>query len=171
MLSHEFFPLILAVLQEPLVACGNDALVSRSRDDLLLWLVVWHCQSLLHQVLLYLGLCSLHLLALGHANDHPSLVESLLVRLVLGLLQELFVVLRFDTELLNQGHSCQLSEIWNFDDFNGGKRSAPLFLDTKLLPQFCLRLKISESGPVVGSIRWYRSDNTSTLGHRDCFHG
>ena len=135
MLSDKLSPFILAVFEEPLIASSNNALVTRSGDDLFLWLVVRHCQILIHQILLHNWFCFLNFLALGHSDNHLTFIETLLICLVLCLLQEVFVILGFDLQLIYQSDSREVTELGDVDDLNRLEGNAPLFLDAKVFSQ------------------------------------
>ena len=140
MLSNGFSPLIFAVLKEPLIASRNDTFVTRSRYNFSLWLVVWYRQSFVHEVLFYFWLRNLDFLAFSDAYDQLSFVEAFLVSLILSLLQEVLVVLRFDSELLNEGDGSQSSKVWDLNDLDWRKRNAPFFLDAELVSELGLCL-------------------------------
>ena len=85
--SDLLLPLVLSVLEEPLVATGNDAVITGSRHNFALWFIVWNAQVLSLKLFLDQGLGFLNGDTFGNTYEHLALVESLEVGLVFGLLQ------------------------------------------------------------------------------------
>mmetsp|Transcript_3412 Transcript_3412/g.5765 ORF Transcript_3412/g.5765 Transcript_3412/m.5765 type:complete len:309 (+) Transcript_3412:1259-2185(+) len=169
--AHKLLPVLLTVAHEPLVARGHDALVARSRDNLALRLVVGNGQLLVEEVLLDLGLCLFDRLANGYSHDHLALVEAFEVDLVLGLLQELLVLLGLDFEVVDQLDGGEVSELGDFDDGHGLEGDAPAGVHLELLSQVLFGLQVSEGGPVVRRVRGDTGDDSGSLRHRDGRHG
>mmetsp|Transcript_6261 Transcript_6261/g.10189 ORF Transcript_6261/g.10189 Transcript_6261/m.10189 type:complete len:687 (-) Transcript_6261:112-2172(-) len=170
-LANELLPLIFSVLQEPLVAACNQALVTGSGDNLTFGLVVRAGKVLFVEVLLNLRLGVLNALASGNSDEELALIESLEVNLILGDLEQVLIFLRLDLEVVNELNSRHVSELGDVDDGKGLERHAPLLLHAELLADVLLGLEVAESSPVVGRIGRHRSNDSSSLSHRNGGHG
>ena len=100
--SDLLLPFILSILEEPLVATSNDAVVTSSRNDFTFRFIVRNTQVLTLELLLYQWLGFLYSNSFSNTYEHLALIESLEVSLVFRLLQQVFVILRLNFKLVHQ---------------------------------------------------------------------
>lgn len=122
---HRLLPALLAVRQVPLVAEGHHALVSRTGNDLPVGLVVHERLVRVDHLLLHHGLRVFHALSLLRAHQHRSLVEALLVRDLLGLVQLRRVVLALDAQVLAHLLGGAAAQTRDVDDLHQLRQSPP----------------------------------------------
>ena len=93
MFLAEVFPGFLTVVEEPLVAEGDHAFISGTRDNFVLGLVVGGGEAQVEEVLADDGLGVLDFHAYAEAGEHDALVKALKINLILGLSQLLLILL------------------------------------------------------------------------------
>jgi hypothetical protein len=136
----------LSVVEVPLIAKGDDALVGATTHDEVLRLRVGEGEIPGDHVLPNLGLGVLNLASLEGTDDHGSLVETLLVGELLGLGELLDVLGGLNPELLHEGLGGKVAVGRGGEDGDGLK-SNPGGIDAVVLG---LLLEIERGDVVVG---------------------
>eukprot|EP01137_Pigoraptor_chileana_P025711 Opistho-2@95567 len=151
--SDLLLPVLIAVVQIPLVAVGNNALVARARHDLLLRLKVADSKTLIDHFLPDDRLCVLNPLALVLADKHDALSEALEIDHVLGLVEQIAVVLAPDLEVVACLDGAQIAKPRDLNDGDGLKRQDHFVADAILLAERWLLDEVAEGGVVIRGIR------------------
>ncbi len=163
-------PLVLTVGQVPLVNQGDNASVTRSRDDSSFRFAVNNGLSGSQQLAADLLLGLLDLLAGVRANSHRALVETSLVDDLLSFVQLDAITLTVDLHASNNvlgGLIAQIRDVDNRHNFEVDLFSGQL----ESVAQLLLLLNVSPSNKVVRTVRRYGSDDTSSLFSADREHG
>ena len=166
---EELLPVLIGVVQVPLVAQGHHAFVPRARHHQRLRLVVDVRLVRLHHHFLHFGLRVLHFHPLVFLDHHRPLVKPLQVDLLLGLSEELFVVLALHFELRADFLCGVAAVVGDFDDFDGADIDH-VFLDSVLFAQFWLLLQVPEGCEIIGCVGGDTRDYAGSLFHRNGEH-
>mmetsp|Transcript_91457 Transcript_91457/g.238312 ORF Transcript_91457/g.238312 Transcript_91457/m.238312 type:complete len:306 (+) Transcript_91457:1831-2748(+) len=162
-------PLLLAILQVPLVDPCNNALVPAPADDLLFWLRIDESLVCVHHLLaeLELGLLDSH--PFERARNHRTFVEAQLVADVVCLEEFLLVLLGLDSKLLAHvlgRDRLHLTINLDRDDRNQLEWLNPLSLHTMELPLRWLH-EVHERRVVVWRVAGYAGDDARAFVHLD----
>mmetsp|Transcript_25235 Transcript_25235/g.80189 ORF Transcript_25235/g.80189 Transcript_25235/m.80189 type:complete len:533 (-) Transcript_25235:661-2259(-) len=166
-------PVLVAVLDVPLVTERHDALVAGARDNWRLGLKVALGSAVGQHVLLDLLLHVHDLLTRVRPHREHAGVEALHVHLFLCCRKLVLLLVRVDLQLLTDvGRrslpKLGLRDLQNLDDVVG---HAPLLLHTKLLPPVVTRLPVVEARKVVRSLGRNAGDDAGALLHGYREHG
>mmetsp|Transcript_115151 Transcript_115151/g.372178 ORF Transcript_115151/g.372178 Transcript_115151/m.372178 type:complete len:608 (-) Transcript_115151:326-2149(-) len=172
-LADPLRPLLVAVLQVPLVAEGYDALVPGARHDTAFWLEVAGRLPRSNEVLFDALLDVHHLLAGVGADRQHARVEALHVDLLLRDREPVFLLVRADLQLLADVRGGGRAEVraGDLQDLDDVERLAPLLLDAELLAPVCPCLPVLQTRPIVRGLRRHARDDARALLHGYGQHG
>jgi hypothetical protein len=102
-------PLLLSVIQVPLIHQRDDALIRAPRDDQPLWLSIGEREALFYHPCSYLRLRILNTHPLELPNQHDTIVEAFLVCELFRFGKLLRVLLRLDLQELDDSRSGELA--------------------------------------------------------------
>ena len=168
--KHSLLPILIGVVDVPLLAEADDADIAGTRHHVASRFVVEQRVTVVDEFLSdeVLGLCDFG--ALEVADDHGALVEALLVGLVLGLLQQFLVVLRLDLQLLAEGDRSEVSVGGRMDQFNR-LQIHHLFGDAVLLAEGFFVPEVAGGHPIIGGVAGDAGDDSGSFLHGDGHHG
>mmetsp|Transcript_1029 Transcript_1029/g.3689 ORF Transcript_1029/g.3689 Transcript_1029/m.3689 type:complete len:473 (+) Transcript_1029:738-2156(+) len=163
-------PLLVTVVEVPLVGDSDDALVSRAGDDLSVRLVEGRGKVVGDK----LGDDGL-LAVLDHlpselADEHLALVESALVRLILGVEELLRVLGAGDLVLLVRSDGREVAER-RLDDGLDLDLGHPALLHAQVVPDLLLVLEELEVRVVIHRVARHARHHARALAHRHRGHG
>mmetsp|Transcript_34883 Transcript_34883/g.80805 ORF Transcript_34883/g.80805 Transcript_34883/m.80805 type:complete len:627 (+) Transcript_34883:1067-2947(+) len=176
-ISDPVLPLLVAILQVPLVRHSHHTLLARTALNELLRLEVDQSSTLINHVLLLLGFGDRDLLALVRPHKHLTEAETSVVSFLLRFVKILTVSRVLNLELLRPvlgapvaapGLLAVLGRDGDVDDIDDIERLVHLGCDTvSLLVVVGLALNVPEGNEIIRGVRRNRSDHSGTLAHRD----
>ncbi len=170
MIENSFLPVLISIVDVPLIAEANNAGIPASWNNISSRLVVYQGITPIYQLFSHQAFCIQYFTSFVVTDNHDSLVETFLVWLILCLLKELLIVLTFYFVLFAQSNSNQITVSWCLDERNG-LQVHHLFSNVVLLPQCFFVSQVRGSHPIIRGITRNTCYNSSTFFHRDSHHG
>jgi len=145
---HLIFPFCLTIVDQPLIAQGDNTVVTSTGDDVLLSFVIVDCLPIRNHLLFHLHF-GLFNRDTNRTYFHNARREPLLITQLLCLGQFSLIFMRLDLELFYLKRSRKVSHTLNFDNRYWGERGHPGLLNAQLLSQTLLLLQVLQHGVII----------------------
>lgn len=168
MIEHSLFPILVSIVEIPLIAVAYNANIAWSRDHVSSRLVINKSISSVNQFFSNQTLGLSNFSSFKITNQHYTFMETFLISFVFCLLQKLFVILALYLQSLAKSDSCLITN-WSLNE-RDRLSSNHLFCNSILLTESLLISEIASSHPIIRGITRHTCNNSCSFFHWDGHH-